>query len=213
MGKRNNLSAERIVERSIKMLDLEGHKKFSMRKLAASFGVDPMAIYYHIPSRAALMYKVVEHVVNQCELPQSHTLWQDDVKLICAGFRQLAHQHPGVIQVFDTFEEWVAGEHRIFEALYGALMHGGFDRKETARAARLLMAFTENFCDWELTDWISPFTPEMRTELDDSLSRGHFPNTLTLIEEITNVDPDQEFDYGLDVIIRGLESRRNYVKR
>ena len=41
---------DRIIPEGAKLLDREGHRKFSMRRLAAAFGVDPMAIYHHIPS-------------------------------------------------------------------------------------------------------------------------------------------------------------------
>ena len=206
MSKRKTLSAERIVAVAIDMLDREGPRNFSMRKLAGKFGVDPMAIYYHIPNRAALMYRVVDQVIGQCELPQELATWQETCKTVCAGFRQLAHRHPGVIQVFDEFEDWVPGEHRISEALHGALRSAGFDARGTVRAARLLLAYTENFCTWELGDWIAPYTPEMRSELSDSLAQGEFPLTTELIEEIVDIDPDAEFEFGLEVIIRGLET-------
>ena len=209
MTKKSNLNAERIVAAAIELLDREGHRNFSMRKLASQFGVDPMAIYYHIPNRAALMYQVVERVVGECELPNEMASWQDTCRAICVGFRRLAHRHPGVIQVFDDFEDWIPGEHRIFEALHRALRSGEFDDRKTVRAARLLFAYTENFCAWELNDWIAPFTPEMRSELGDSLAQGDFPMTTQLVDEIVDVDADAEFDFGLAVMIRGLEAARD----
>lgn len=208
MANKSNLNAERIVAAAIELLDREGHRNFSMRKLAGQFGVDPMAIYYHVPNRAALMYQVVNRVVSECELPDEITTWQDSCKAICAGFRQLAHRHPGVIQVFDEFEDWIPGEHRISEALHRALQTGGFDDRETVRAARLLFAYSENFCAWELNDWIAPFTPEMRSELVDSLAQGDFPLTTKLVDQIVDIDTDAEFEFGLAVMIRGLEAER-----
>ena len=209
MSKKTQLNAERIVARAIELLDREGQQNFSMRKLAAEFGVDPMAIYYHIPNRAALLYQVVDRVVSECELPDEVDSWQDTCRAICAGFRRLAHRHPGVIQVFDDFEDWIPGEHRISEALHRALQAGGFDDRQTVRAARLLLAYTENFCAWELNGWIAPFTPEMRSELTDSLAQGDFPLTTRLVDEIVKIDADDEFDFGLDVMLRGLEAGRD----
>jgi len=88
-----------------------------MHKLAAHFGVDPMAIYHHVPNRASLMYLAIEVVIGECELPQESETWQENAKAICRALRRLAHRHPGVMQVFDTFEDWVPGEHRIAEAM------------------------------------------------------------------------------------------------
>ncbi|MEM7562401.1 MAG: TetR/AcrR family transcriptional regulator [Pseudomonadota bacterium] len=206
MAKQTALTRDRIISTAITLLDRGGQKNFSMRKLAAEFGVDPMAIYYHIPSRAALMSHVVDAVVSQCELPLPEASWQQTCKSVCHGFRQLAHRHPGVIQVFDKFEDWVPAEHRINEALHQALQDGGFDNQLTVRAARLLLAYTENFCAWELNDWITPYTVEMRSELVDSLAQGDFPLTTRLVDDMVNIDPDAEFEFGLEVLIRGLEA-------
>ncbi len=206
MAERPNLTPQRIVTAAIELLDREGLKNFSMRKLAAQFGVDPMAIYYHIPNRAALMRSVVDEVINKCELPEGLASWQETCRAICHAFRRLAHQHPGVIQVFDNFEDWVPGEHRLSEALHAALGSAGFNSKATVRAARLLLAYTENFCSWELTDWITPYTPEMHSELADSLAQGDFPLTTKLIGEMVDIDPDAEFEFGLNVIILGLDT-------
>ena len=48
----------------------------------------------------------------------------------------------------------------------------------------------------------------MRRELIDSLAQGDFVVTNQLIDEVANVDPDAEFEFGLEVIVRGLESAR-----
>jgi len=204
MAKRRILTPQRIVDTAIELLDREGYREFSMRKLAAVIGVDPMAIYHHIANRADLMYRVVDSVIGQCELPVEHTSWEESVKAICTEFRRLAHRHPGVIQIFDEFESWVPNEHRITEAMYGALRRGGFSSQATVRGARLLLAYTENFCAWELSDWIAPYTPIMRKEFIDSLTHGEFPLALQLVDEITHVVPDEEFEFGLEVVVRGL---------
>ncbi|MBS38458.1 MAG: hypothetical protein CMO26_21345 [Thiotrichales bacterium] len=211
MARNPKLSADQIVQCAIELLDREGPRRFSMRKLAALFDVDPMALYHHVPNRAALMYRVVDTVMADCELPEASGSWQEDAKVICRAFRQLAHRHPGVIRVFDEFEDWVPAEHRITEAMYATLSSGGFTAGHIVRGARLLISYTENFCVWELTDWIAPYTPEMKTELSDSLAQGQFPLTTKLIDQITDVDPDAEFEFGLRVMVRGLEASRESV--
>ncbi len=206
MSQRGTLSRQRIVDAAIEMLDRDGASQFSMRKLAGAMGVDPMALYHHVPNRAALMNSVIDTVISECELPEPNGSWQKQVRDICRAFRALAHRHPGVILVFATFEDWVPSEHRLGEAMYAALRTGGFSPKATVRSARVLLAYTENFACWELTDWIAPFSPEERTKLIESLSEGDFPLTTELVDQIADVDPDAEFAFGLDVVIRGLEA-------
>ncbi|MEM7360397.1 MAG: TetR/AcrR family transcriptional regulator C-terminal domain-containing protein [Pseudomonadota bacterium] len=207
MVKRKKLTPEGIVREAIQLLDKQGYKNFSMRRLANYCGVDPMALYYHIPNRAALIGLVVEEVVGKCELPAAGLAWQEAVRQVCRGFRKVAHEHPGVIQVYDEFEDWIPGEHRLIEALHVAFESGGFDKQGIVRGSRLVLAYTENFCAWELDEWLDPYTPEMRHELLDSLEQGDYPVTMTLIDETTDVDCDTEFEFGLDVLIQGLEVR------
>ena len=59
MAKRERLTREKIIEAAMAMLDREGEKGFSMRKLAAELGVDPMALYHHHSSRRTLIHEVL----------------------------------------------------------------------------------------------------------------------------------------------------------
>lgn len=54
------LSVPRIVNQAIGLLDREGVERFSMRRLGHELGVDPMAIYHHLPNKAALFDAVVD---------------------------------------------------------------------------------------------------------------------------------------------------------
>jgi AcrR family transcriptional regulator len=48
------LSHERIVSTALALVDEKGLPALSMRRLATALGVDPMAIYYYLPNKAAL---------------------------------------------------------------------------------------------------------------------------------------------------------------
>ncbi len=206
MSKKPNLTPDRIILGAIDLLNREGSKGFSMRKLASQFGVDPMALYYHIPNRSALLSRVIDRVMCECNLPVQFTPWQDSVKQTCIAFRQMSRKHPGVIQVWDGFDDWTSGEHRVSEALHTAFRHAGFTDEITVKGARLLLNYVNEFCINEITHWIEPYTPDMCSKLSDSLALGDFPVTTSLVDVYTDVDPDREFSFGLNVIIKGLES-------
>src|SRR5271157_1026364 len=48
------LTREKIVKAAVRIVDRDGLAALSMRRLGAALGVDPMAIYYHLPNKAAL---------------------------------------------------------------------------------------------------------------------------------------------------------------
>ena len=63
------LSRDRIVSAALALVDQEGLASLSMRRLAAALGVDPMAIYYYLPNKAALLDAIVEAV--NLEMPMA----------------------------------------------------------------------------------------------------------------------------------------------
>jgi len=54
------LTAERVAEEALKILDKEGADAVSMRRVAQAVGITPMAIYHHFPNRDALLNFVVD---------------------------------------------------------------------------------------------------------------------------------------------------------
>ena len=47
------LTRERILDAALRLVDEQGMAALSMRRLAAELGVDPMALYHHLPGKAA----------------------------------------------------------------------------------------------------------------------------------------------------------------
>ena len=89
------------------------------------------------------------------------------------------------------------------EVLHATLLKAGFFRgKVRPSAARVLLAYTEVVAVDEVSGWLGP---EDRDILIKSLNNGPYPTLLKLVDEITSVDPDSEFEFGLNVIVGGLE--------
>lgn len=208
MARKGRLTRERIVAAAIALLDREGEAGFSMRKLAGELGVDPMALYHHHASRGALMHEVMQAMMADFELPAPSGDWRADLRALCGGLRRLAGRHPGAFRVYEYYERWLPAEHRVNEAFHATLLGAGFGRRTTVRAVRLLLTYTEAFAVDEISGWLAPYGPEDRAELAESLAAGDFPATAGLVEEIGAVDADAEFDFGLDVLIAGLEAVR-----
>ncbi|HET6450954.1 MAG TPA: TetR family transcriptional regulator, partial [Spirochaetia bacterium] len=66
-GSAEALTRQRIVAAALQIVDAEGLAALSMRRLGASLGVDPMAVYYHLPNKAALYDAIVEAVMAEAE--------------------------------------------------------------------------------------------------------------------------------------------------
>jgi len=210
--RRGGLTREAITEAAMSLLDADGVPAFTMRRLAAALGVDPMAIYHHVPGKQALFHDVVERLLQAWQLPEQGGSWQAQVTGLCQAFRSLGHAHPGAFMVYAVHEQWPVHELDVHELLYRTLHDAGFDKAATVQAARLLLAYAENFVWYKLTGWTGPHTKEERTALSAALDDGTHPMTAAHYDAIVGTDGDAEFAFGLDVLIRGLEARAAAAK-
>ena len=67
-GRGTSLTRQRIVTAALEIVDREGLAALSMRRLGSELGVDPMAAYYHIPNKDALLDAIVEAVMAEIDL-------------------------------------------------------------------------------------------------------------------------------------------------
>ena len=103
--KRETLTRERVIGTALAIVDREGLSKLSMRKLGAELQVDPMAVYYYIPNKAALLDGLVDAVMNElgvaCEREPGEDVTQWFVTQF-SSFWQRLRAHPNVLPVMAT---------------------------------------------------------------------------------------------------------------
>ena len=58
------LTRARIVGVALSLVDEDGIGALSMRRLAGELGVDPMAIYHHVPNKRALLSALISEVFS-----------------------------------------------------------------------------------------------------------------------------------------------------
>lgn len=207
MGRRASLSPEAIVETALAMIDREGERGFSMRKLAGEMGVDPMTIYHYHENRDALVHEVLHALMRDFEVPAPGADWREDIRELCQALRRLARRHPGAFQIYELYERWIPGELAMHEAFLAVLSRAGFDPAAALRGMRILLTYAEAFAVDEIAGWLDPMDEADRREFSENLSQDEHPCLSAALETIETVDPDADFDFGLDVLIRGLEAK------
>ena len=100
------LSRERILAAALQLVDTQGVDALSMRRLAKELGVDPMAIYRHVPDKAAVMEGIVALVISEFAAPTVERAdWRDKVRAFAAAYRALVRAHPNVMVYLLTHTE------------------------------------------------------------------------------------------------------------
>ncbi|MGD0577448.1 MAG: TetR/AcrR family transcriptional regulator [Bryobacteraceae bacterium] len=84
-------TVERIGEAALDLLEKEGPEAVTMRRVAVAAGITPMAIYYHFPSRDALLKSLTEKEFLKLREAIDETGWRQ----LAAPFDRLARMMEG----------------------------------------------------------------------------------------------------------------------
>lgn len=201
------LTRERILEAALRLADEEGLEALSMRRLGRILGVDPMAIYHHLPNKEALISGVVEQVFSEMRVPSAEGKpWQERVRNFAGAYRNLALEHPHLVR------ELVSGAAapatlRAGEPLYAALEVAGFLPQTVVRAADLVVDYVNGFALAEVGGPLG--SPEDRRGLlgllEDSPG-GSVPAMSRVFGALSEEEMPADFEFGLDVLLSGLDS-------
>ena len=189
------LTRERILQAALALIDEHGLEWLSMRKLAAELGVEAMSLYNHVPGKGALLDGVTELLLSRLDVPLGGELdWKERVRVGARSLRALARQHPCLVPLLTTRQVRTPTALRTAHGLLEALRHAGFDEERAAYACRTLLGYLFGFLLQELGGLDQAGCPE----------RGGAGEPEPL-RALADVDHDRLYDFGLDVILTGLE--------
>jgi AcrR family transcriptional regulator len=208
------LARERIVEAAVKIIDDEGLEALSMRRLGTALGVNPMAAYYHVPNKAALYDLVLEALMAEVDLSaiDPAASLHDQVKQAARAYRKAILAHPRAIPVLAMRSLRTAAALRPVEPLLGILYAAGLSSSEAIAAvdciAQYILGGTVGFYHHSVDSEAS----EQRDF--EMLDPTEFPNLSRMIAEGRYSGFDEEFEFGLDAIVRGLlQGPRSQLER
>ncbi|WP_153029337.1 TetR/AcrR family transcriptional regulator [Amycolatopsis sp. YIM 10] len=206
------LTREQIVEAAVAVLDADGMQALSMRKLAARLDVAPMSLYWHVPTKDALLELALDAVSGEIELPPEDADWHDRLRAIAGGLREAVRAHPWTAQVYGVMLNAGPEAMRVYDAFAGALEDSPLPREEIAPAAGVLNNFVYGFIVNEMK-WRQRVAAhgktmdEVNAEVTARFTAAYgdrFPRISRYLGLTDAVDPDELFEYGLARILRGL---------
>jgi TetR/AcrR family tetracycline transcriptional repressor len=207
---REPLTRERIVSAALRLIDDIGLDRLSMRRLGAELGVDPMAVYHHVPNKDALLEAVVHHVFSAMPPPPSDGPWPDRVRRWAETYRSVAEAHPNLVLriVSDPAAVAVAAV-LANEALYAALDAAGLSPGEVVRAADLIVDYVNGFTLGQvaMTQASAVDAHEAFHAALDAQPADAIPVQRRLLGEPDTGAGRDSFRFGLDVILAGLAAR------
>ena len=136
---RRGLTPARVVEAALEIADTDGPEAASLRRLAATLGVTPMAIYRHVRNKSHLLDLMAERLLEEIDAAADETTtWQDRLRRLLGSYQSVAAAHPAA--PFLLSRPFVSpSEPHVTEALLAIFHSAGFDARHSAR---LLQVFS-----------------------------------------------------------------------
>jgi AcrR family transcriptional regulator len=212
------LSRERILRAALKQADTGGLDALTMRNLAEALGAAPMALYRHVANKDDLVDGLVDLVFGEIDLPPSSTDWKRAMRRRAISLRGVLSRHRWAIGLMESRRNPGPANLRHHDAVIGSLRQAGFSMAMTAHAYSVLDGYIYGFA---LTKMNLPFdSPEEIAEVAHDMLEpfpvGEYPNLVALLREHVmkpGYDYGDEFEYGLDLILDGLEKVRGPSSR
>jgi AcrR family transcriptional regulator len=210
---RPHLSREKVLRAAVAMADEAGGGVPSTRRLAERLGVRAMALYHHFRNKDELLDGMVDLVFAEVELPTEGLDWREAMRRRAASMRAALIRHRWAIGLMDSRTGQAPATLRHHNAVIGCLRTGGFTIAGAAHAFSALDSYIYGFV---LQEVALPF--DSAAELEDIAGSimeqmgDAFPHLTEMIVEHA-LKPGyayaEEFDIGLDVLLDGLERRRD----
>src|SRR3954453_2124681 len=94
-----NRSREAIARAALDLVDREGLDALSMRRLAAELEMGNMTLYGYFRTKEELLEAVVEEAAGWGRLPRLRGGWEERLRTLARGMRNVMRQHRGLIEV------------------------------------------------------------------------------------------------------------------
>ena len=221
--KRRGLSREALVARALEVGNAEGLEAVSLRRLAADFGVTPMALYRHVRDKQDLVNAMTEKVLEGFDLKaglRPSMSWTDRVRKAMDNFKTEMDARPLALQLSIAYAgEGPAEFWRMIEDLLEILLVAGFKRRQAMALIRLLSNLLSGYLlllrqgDPTGARDLSPREAELLRRQFElvplALPAEEYPNLVAGARDLADVwlrAPDRWWKDTVDLIVFGLEA-------
>jgi AcrR family transcriptional regulator len=203
---------------ALEVLDEVGADAFSMRLLADRMGSGTATLYRHLASKDELMFYVVDRILGEVGIETdaddlTSTTWQDATARGAGAFYEVLKDHPNALPLLVS--QVPVGPNALAnrERSVAVLLACGFPLDLAARAYTAVAHYVVGFT----LQQHAPGAPQAKdaARLGDfyrALDAQTFPATVAAADELTGVPLDEEFRFGLQLLLDGIELARKAAR-
>jgi AcrR family transcriptional regulator len=210
---RRRLSRQRVLRAAIAHADAAGLEALTMRQLAEMLKVAPMALYRHIANKDDLTDAMIDVVFSEIGLPSGGADWKTAMRERAISLHDVLARHRWAIGLMESSRHPGPANLRHHDAVIGKLRASGFTIAMAAHAYSVLDSYIYGFATTKLNlpFGTSAAVAAVAKDMFEPFPANEYPNLAEFITEYAmkpGYDYADEFDYGLDLILDGLERVR-----
>ena len=217
---KERLTQDRIVDVALEQMAEHGYDAVSMRSVARALGTGPASLYAHVANKDDLDQLVIDRISSALQVPDADPeRWREQIKQVARDSLESYRQHPGSARAALATIPRNEDALRIAERIMAILFAGGIHPQAAAWFADLSALYVsavaaeesiwmdrakaqaergESFAEEEVVAQIR--------SLFASLPPERFPILSGNAEVMTAGDGQARFEFGLDVLVAGLEA-------
>lgn len=209
---RPTLPFDRIIATALDIVDELGVEALSMRMLADRLESGTATLYRHVASKDEILAYVVDRVLgeNEVQIPAYVNLqkltWKDVCAIAAETLYHTLNKHPHIVPLLLNQIPVGPNGLRAREHAISTFLAMGLSPEISARAYTMIAHYVIGFSSQQQAD--ASLGIDARAELRqyfESLDSKVFPATVRVAGHLSGVSLDDEFRFGLRLIIDGLE--------
>ena len=213
------LSRDAILDRALTVADAEGIDAVSVRRLARDLGVTPMALYWHVDDKNALLHALGDRLLGGLDLTVDERMpWPEQLRAFVVSFTAVLRAHPSAAMLIGSLPT-VASANALgaTEVALDILRRAGFSPEEAAHITTQIVRTTTSMVIAELDVIPATGEPACTEEFLRSLPPERFPRVIEAAGPLSaHEDPESFDDLVIELILAGVEAaaaRRRDARR
>ena len=205
------LNREHVLAAAVDLADAEGLEAVTMRRLGERLGVEAMSLYNHVANKDDLLDGMEDAVLGEIDLAEERADWKTAMRQRAVSVREVLSRHPWSAALIGTRTRPGPEALRYADRVLGCLRTAGFAPDLAQRAFWVLDAYIYGFVTQQANLGMEEGTAAEAGEYTRSLPAREYPYLVEAsmhYAEGPGWDFDEEFAFGLELILEGLERRR-----
>jgi AcrR family transcriptional regulator len=201
--RRQPLSRQAIVEAAVRILDREGADALTVRRLGEELGTGSATLYWHIGSKDELGELVYDYVMGEIDLPEPDAArWEEQIKDLARQVYRIMLQHKDLARL--SLGRVPVGPNMLHIIEWSLELMRGAGVPD--QAAAYFGDILGRYLDASVLEATAQGPPpiEQVGAYFASLPADQFPNIKAMSGAMFAGDNDDRFEFGLDLLIRGI---------